>query len=94
MTMCAIFLIGLAILPFAPETKGKPFARRLNPQKDFALIQNAHDPEREQQAADRNHQFTKTFGDVLIKPDFDVAAESRADSLLNVPPEKFLMSKS
>lgn len=24
MTMCAIFLIGLAILPFAPETKGKP----------------------------------------------------------------------
>lgn len=24
MTMCAIFLIGLAILPFAPETRGKP----------------------------------------------------------------------
>jgi MFS family permease len=24
MTMCAIFLIGLAALPFAPETKGKP----------------------------------------------------------------------
>jgi MFS family permease len=24
MTMCAIFLIGLATLPFAPETKGKP----------------------------------------------------------------------
>lgn len=24
MTMCAIFLIGLLILPFAPETKGKP----------------------------------------------------------------------
>jgi MFS family permease len=23
-TMCAIFLVGLAILPFAPETKGKP----------------------------------------------------------------------
>jgi hypothetical protein len=23
-TMCAIFLIGIAILPFAPETKGKP----------------------------------------------------------------------
>lgn len=24
MTMCAIFLVGLATLPFAPETKGKP----------------------------------------------------------------------
>jgi hypothetical protein len=24
MTMCAIFLMGLIILPFAPETKGKP----------------------------------------------------------------------
>ncbi|MGC3957350.1 MAG: MFS transporter [Verrucomicrobiota bacterium] len=24
MTMCGIFLIGLAVLPFAPETKGKP----------------------------------------------------------------------
>jgi hypothetical protein len=24
MTMCAIFLIGLAILPFAPETKDQP----------------------------------------------------------------------
>jgi hypothetical protein len=24
MCMCAIFLIGLATLPFAPETKGKP----------------------------------------------------------------------
>ena len=24
MTMCAIFLIGLIVLPFAPETKGKP----------------------------------------------------------------------
>jgi len=24
MTMCAIFLIGLMVLPFAPETKGKP----------------------------------------------------------------------
>jgi MFS family permease len=24
MTMCAIFLLGLAILPFAPETKGQP----------------------------------------------------------------------
>jgi hypothetical protein len=24
MTMCAIFLVGLAALPFAPETKGKP----------------------------------------------------------------------
>lgn len=23
-TMCAIFLVGLAVLPFAPETKGKP----------------------------------------------------------------------
>jgi MFS family permease len=23
-TMCAVFLIGLAVLPFAPETKGKP----------------------------------------------------------------------
>jgi len=23
-TMCAIFLLGLAVLPFAPETKGKP----------------------------------------------------------------------
>jgi hypothetical protein len=22
--MCAIFLLGLAVLPFAPETKGKP----------------------------------------------------------------------
>jgi hypothetical protein len=22
--MCAIFLVGLAVLPFAPETKGKP----------------------------------------------------------------------
>jgi hypothetical protein len=24
MTMCAIYLIGLAVLPFAPETKDKP----------------------------------------------------------------------
>ncbi|RYD81379.1 MAG: hypothetical protein EOP84_11120, partial [Verrucomicrobiaceae bacterium] len=24
MTMCAIFLVGLIVLPFAPETKGKP----------------------------------------------------------------------
>ena len=24
MTMAAIFLLGLAALPFAPETKGKP----------------------------------------------------------------------
>jgi hypothetical protein len=24
MTMCAIFLLGLAVLPFAPETKGRP----------------------------------------------------------------------
>ena len=24
MAMCAIFLIGLIVLPFAPETKGKP----------------------------------------------------------------------
>ena len=24
MTMCAIFLVGLATLPFAPETKDKP----------------------------------------------------------------------
>ena len=24
MTMCAIFLLGIFILPFAPETKGKP----------------------------------------------------------------------
>jgi hypothetical protein len=24
MTMCGIFLFGLLILPFAPETKGKP----------------------------------------------------------------------
>jgi hypothetical protein len=24
MTMCAIFLVGLLVLPFAPETKGKP----------------------------------------------------------------------
>ena len=23
-TMCAVFLVGLAALPFAPETKGKP----------------------------------------------------------------------
>ena len=23
-TMCAIFLLGLAVLPFAPETKGQP----------------------------------------------------------------------
>ena len=23
-TMCAVFLVGLAVLPFAPETKGKP----------------------------------------------------------------------
>ena len=23
-TMCAIFLVGLAVLPFAPETKGQP----------------------------------------------------------------------
>jgi hypothetical protein len=23
-TMCAIFLVGLATLPFAPETRGKP----------------------------------------------------------------------
>jgi len=22
--MCAIFLLGLAVLPFAPETKGRP----------------------------------------------------------------------
>jgi hypothetical protein len=22
--MCSVFLIGIAILPFAPETKGKP----------------------------------------------------------------------
>ena len=24
MTMCAVFLIGLCVLPFAPETKGRP----------------------------------------------------------------------
>ena len=24
MTMCVIFLVGLAALPFAPETKGQP----------------------------------------------------------------------
>jgi hypothetical protein len=24
MTMCAIFLIGLLVLPWAPETKGQP----------------------------------------------------------------------
>jgi hypothetical protein len=24
MTMCAIFLVGLTVLPFAPETKGQP----------------------------------------------------------------------
>ena len=23
-TMCAVFLVGLAALPFAPETKGQP----------------------------------------------------------------------
>jgi hypothetical protein len=23
-TMCVIFILGLAVLPFAPETKGKP----------------------------------------------------------------------
>jgi hypothetical protein len=23
-TMCAVFLIGIAVLPFAPETKGQP----------------------------------------------------------------------
>ena len=23
-TMCAAFLIGMAVLPFAPETKGQP----------------------------------------------------------------------
>jgi hypothetical protein len=23
-TMCAIFLLGLVVLPFAPETKGQP----------------------------------------------------------------------
>jgi hypothetical protein len=23
-TMCAIFLLGLAVLPFAPETRNKP----------------------------------------------------------------------
>jgi hypothetical protein len=23
-TMCSVFLIGLAVLPFAPETKGRP----------------------------------------------------------------------
>jgi MFS-type transporter involved in bile tolerance (Atg22 family) len=23
-TMCAIFLVGLLVLPFAPETRGKP----------------------------------------------------------------------
>ena len=23
-TMCLVFLVGLAVLPFAPETKGKP----------------------------------------------------------------------
>ena len=23
-TMCAIFLVGLLVLPFAPETKGQP----------------------------------------------------------------------
>jgi hypothetical protein len=22
--MCAVFLIGIVVLPFAPETKGKP----------------------------------------------------------------------
>ncbi|MFO0883053.1 MAG: hypothetical protein U0894_02510 [Pirellulales bacterium] len=24
-TMCSVFILGLLILPFAPETKGKPF---------------------------------------------------------------------
>jgi hypothetical protein len=24
LTMCSIFLIGLLVLPFAPETKGRP----------------------------------------------------------------------
>ena len=24
LTMCAVFLLGLVVLPFAPETKGKP----------------------------------------------------------------------
>jgi hypothetical protein len=24
MTLCLVFLLGLAVLPFAPETKGKP----------------------------------------------------------------------
>ena len=24
LTMCAVFLLGLAVLPFAPETKGRP----------------------------------------------------------------------
>jgi hypothetical protein len=24
LTMCSVFLVGLAVLPFAPETKGRP----------------------------------------------------------------------
>ena len=36
MTMCAIFLMGLAILPFAPETKGKPLPEE-NPNSSDSL---------------------------------------------------------
>jgi hypothetical protein len=34
MTMCAIFLIGLIVLPFAPETKGQPLPEDTAPPSD------------------------------------------------------------
>ena len=33
LTMCSIFLLGLMVLPFAPETKDKPLPEE---EKDFA----------------------------------------------------------
>ncbi len=33
LTMCAVFLLGLIVLPFAPETKGKPLPED---EKEFA----------------------------------------------------------
>jgi len=36
MTMCAIFLIGICTLPFAPETKGQPLPEESDPASEDA----------------------------------------------------------